>query len=251
MAGDKVAIVTAAGRGIGAGVARVLHGRGYRLALMSPSERSVALARELGGLGMRGSVTERGDIERLVEATLDEYGHIDAVCNNTGFESHSVGSKSHGVGFKPDVKPNILDIPDEGWHEGLDLLMLNVVRMARAITPHMLERGKGAIVNISSAAAHAPMLEYPLTSTVRTGLSAFTRLYADKYTRHNIRMNTLLVGYAASYDFTPEAAATIPMGRLGTVEEAGQIVALLFSDDASYISGENLYWDGGLNRSIF
>jgi len=251
MAEDRVAIVTAAGRGIGAGVARVLHERGYKLALMSPSERSVNLAKELGCIGLKGSVLKTADLETLVRTTLDRHGHIDAVCNNTGFESYSVGGESHGVGFKRDVEPNLLEIPDEGWHEGLDLLMLNVVRMARLVTPHMMKRGKGALVNISSAAAHAPMLEYPLTSTVRTGLSAFTRLYSDKYARHNIRMNSLLVGYALSYEFTPDAAACIPMGRIATCEEAGKIVALLLSEDASYVTGENLYWDGGLVRSLF
>src|SRR3989304_3501365 len=93
MAEDRVAIVTAAGRGIGAGVARVLHERGYKLALMSPSERSVNLAKELGCIGLKGSVLKTADLETLVRTTLDRHGHIDAVCNNTGFESYSGGGE--------------------------------------------------------------------------------------------------------------------------------------------------------------
>ncbi len=250
MADDKVAVVTASGQGIGAGVARGLHAKGYRLALMSPSGRSIALANELGCVGLNGSVTEPADLEALVGTALDEYGHIDAVCANTGLEEWGVGSDSRGIAFNPDLESNLLDVTDEGWIGGLDLLFMYAVRLARLVTPHMLERGKGAIVNISSEAAHAPMLEYPLTSTIRTGLSAFTKLYSDKYSRHNIRMNTVMVGYASNLGFPPEVSRCIPMQRPGSMEEAAGIVALLFSDDAAYITGENLMWDGGLARGL-
>ncbi|HYQ83118.1 MAG TPA: SDR family NAD(P)-dependent oxidoreductase, partial [Rubrobacter sp.] len=82
--GKKVAVVTAAGSGMGAACARELSRRGYRVVLMSPSGRAEDLADELGGLGLRGSVTEVGDLESLVGEALDRYGRIDGVVNSTG-----------------------------------------------------------------------------------------------------------------------------------------------------------------------
>ena len=128
MTAAPVAIVTAAGRGIGAACAHELAARGYRLALMSPSDRSVRLADELGGIGLQGSVTRPEDIDRLVQATMDAYGRIDAVVANTG---------------DPD-RADLLDLTDDQWLGALDLIFLNVVRMARAITPIMLAQGGGA-----------------------------------------------------------------------------------------------------------
>ena len=81
---QKVAIVTASGRGIGAACARELTGRGYRVALISRSEDAVNLARELNGVGLCGSVTKEADLRKLVDLTMESYGQIDAVVNNTG-----------------------------------------------------------------------------------------------------------------------------------------------------------------------
>src|SRR5215210_8524241 len=119
---QKAAIVTAAGSGIGAACARELASRGYAVALMSPSGRAEELAKELGGFGLTGSVTEAEDLESLVGATLERYGRIDGVVNSTGHPPSG----------------EILELTDEQWHETLDLVVLNVVRMARLVTPAML-----------------------------------------------------------------------------------------------------------------
>ena len=92
------------------------------------------MADELGGVAVLGSVTENNDLKKLVEVALDKYGRIDAVVNNTGHPA----------------KGPLLDISDEAWHKGLDLLLLNVIRMARLVTPIMQQQGGGAIVNIST-----------------------------------------------------------------------------------------------------
>ena len=133
---QPVAIVTAASRGMGAASPR-LSACGYRLALLARAEDVMVLAAELGGLGVIGSVTEEADLRRLVELTLARYGRVDAVVNNTG---HS-------------AKGEILGVTDDDWHGGLDLMLLNVVRMARLVTPAMLAQGSGAFANISSYAA--------------------------------------------------------------------------------------------------
>src|SRR6266516_1535870 len=120
----QVAIVTAAGRGIGAAIARELADE-YHLVLMSRSPEATHLARELGGIGLAGSVTQHADLRRLVEATMATHGRIDAVINNTG---HA-------------VKGDLLEVTDEDWHASLDLLVLNVVRMARLATQQIVNQG--------------------------------------------------------------------------------------------------------------
>ena len=231
---DRVAIVTASGRGIGEGVARRLAADGYRLALMSPSGASEALATELGGFGTTGSVTETADLAALVAGTMERYGRVDAVLNHTGHPP----------------KGPLLEIPDEDWHSGLDLVMLNVIRMARLVTPIMVAQGGGSIVNISTFAIFEPSPVFPVSASLRAALAAFTKLYSDEYAPAGIRMNNLLPGFIDSLPETEERRAAIPMGRYGTVDEIAATAAFLLSGDASYITGQNLRVDGGLTRSV-
>jgi NAD(P)-dependent dehydrogenase (short-subunit alcohol dehydrogenase family) len=227
---ERVAIVTAASKGMGAAIARELARRGTRLALFATSDAVTALAEELGGIAVQGSVTEPADLQRLVDTTLDRYGRIDALVNNTGHPP----------------KGDLLAIPDADWHLGLDLVLVNVVRLARLVTPAMEAAGKGAIVNISAFGAVQPGAAFPVSSVLRAGLSAFTKLYADRYAAAGIRMNSILPGFIDSYPETPELVAQIPAGRFGAVEEIAATAAFLLSDEAGYITGQNLLVDGGL-----
>ena len=150
---------------MGVAIARALAAQDHALVLMSPGGSAEALAAELGAIGVNGSVTRAGDLEKLVGAAMDAHGRIDAVANNTGFPP----------------KGPLLEIPDEDWHDGLDMVLMNVIRMARLVTPIMAGQGGGAIVNISTYAAVEPSPAYPVSATFRAGLSAFTKLYADRY----------------------------------------------------------------------
>lgn len=234
MSGEPVAIVTASGKGIGAAIARELASGGYRLALMSNGGGARHLAGELGGVGIDGSVTDPEDLQRLVDDAVAAFGRVDAVVNNTGH---------------PPTGP-LLDLTDEDWHSSLDLVFLNVVRMARLVTPIMIEQGSGSIVNISTFSAFEPCPAFPISSSLRLGLAAFTKLYADRYAQEGIRMNNILPGFVDSY---PEDSATIgriPAGRYGHVEEIAKTVFFLLSDDAGYLTGQNLRIDGGLTKSV-
>jgi NAD(P)-dependent dehydrogenase (short-subunit alcohol dehydrogenase family) len=234
MTKQKTAIITAAGRGMGAACAREMASQGYNVALMSISDRTVVLAEELGGFGMQGSVTETADLQKLVEATMGRYGRVDAVVNNTGHPP----------------KGDLLQISDESWHTGLDMLLLNVVRMARLVVPIMQAQGGGVFVNLSTFAAFEPSLNFPVSCALRAGLGSFAKLFADRYAAENIRMNNILPGYIESYSITDEIRDTIPMQRQGTVAEVAKTVAFLASTDAAYITGQNIRVDGGITRSV-
>jgi len=234
MTEKRAAIVTAAGRGMGAAIARELAANDYQLALMSNAGGAEILAEELHGIGMTGSVTDASDLEALVNRTMAAYGRIDAVINSTGH---------------PPTGP-LLEIPDEDWHLGLDLVTLNVVRIARLVTPIMQEQGGGAFVNISTFAAFEPDAAFPVSSSLRSALASFTKLYADRYAADGIRMNNILPGFVDSYPESEENLRRIPMGRYASVKEIAKTALFLVSADAGYITGQNIRVDGGISRSI-
>lgn len=230
----KVAVVTAAGSGMGAACARELAGRGYAVGLMSPSGRAQDVAGEIGGFGLMGSVTDVGDLESLVGETLERYGRIDGVVNSTGHPPSG----------------EILELADEQWHEALDLVVLNVVRIARLVTPVMVGQGGGGIVNISTFSAFEPSPAFPLSSSLRAALAGFTKLYADRYAAEGVRMNNILPGFIESFEIDEETRRSIPMQRRGSVAEIAKTAAFLLSDDSGYITGQNIRVDGGVTRSL-
>jgi NAD(P)-dependent dehydrogenase (short-subunit alcohol dehydrogenase family) len=234
MSTTKVAIVTAAGRGMGAAIAKELAAHNYGVALMSPSGAAEKLAQSLNGVGLTGSVTDPADLQQLVERTMARFGRIDGVVNHTGHPA----------------KGPLLEIPDEDWHAGLDLVMLNVIRMARLITPIMQQQGSGAIVNISTYGVFEPEPAFPVSGAMRAALAGFTKLYADQYAADGIRMNNVLPGFIDSLPESEERRARIPMGRYGSVDEIAKTVRFLLSADAGYITGQNIRVDGGITRSV-
>jgi NAD(P)-dependent dehydrogenase (short-subunit alcohol dehydrogenase family) len=147
-------------------------------------------------------------------------------------------------------KGNLLEIADDDWHAGLELVFLNVVRMARLVTPIMQAQGGGSIVNISTFAAYEPDPAFPVSASLRAALGTFAKMFADIHAVHGIRMNNLLPGFIDSYPVDEDALARIPMGRAGTVEEIAAAVRFLVSDDASYITGQSLRVDGGITRAV-
>lgn len=228
----RVALVTAASRGIGAGIARRLHRDGYRLALFARSAEVEELAGELDAIAVRGSVTDPAALERFAASAMDRYGRIDAVVVNTGHPP----------------KGELVEIDDEAWHGGLDMVMLPTVRLARAVTPVMEAAGGGAWVNISTFGALEPSPSFPVSSALRAALGAFTKLYADRHAAAGIRMNSVLPGFVETYPIDEAVRDRIPAGRSARVEEIAGTVAWLLSDDAGYITGRNLVVDGGLTR---
>ncbi|MEJ5902126.1 SDR family oxidoreductase [Ochrobactrum teleogrylli] len=234
MSGEKVAIITAGGSGMGAAAARKLAQDGYRVAILSSSGKGEALAKELGGIGITGSNLVNDDIKRLVDLTMDKWGRVDALVNSAG----------HGP------RAPILELSDEDWHKGMEVYFLSAVRPIRLVTPIMEAQGGGAIVNISTAWASEPSAMFPTSATFRAGLARFTKIFADDYAAKNIRINNVLPGWIDSLPSTDERRDSVPMNRYGTTAEIAATIAFLVSDGAGYITGQNLRVDGGITRSV-
>ena len=229
-----VALFTAAGSGIGAAAARKLAGEGWRVAILSPSGRSEALADELCGLGIRGSNQSPQDLQRLVDGALQRWGRIDAVVNSAG----------HGP------KGPLLQLTDADWQAGMEFYLLNVVRVARMVVPVMQAQRLGAIVNVSTYATFEPEAAFPTSGVFRAALAAFGKLFADQYAAEGLRMNNVLPGFIDSLPEKADRRMRIPMGRYGSVDEVAELIAFLASPRSSYITGQNIRIDGGLTRSV-
>ena len=231
---ERVALVVAAGSGIGAAVARELAAQKYRVGILSSSGRGEALAEELGGVGVTGSNLDPEALAALVGRAMDTWGRIDAVVNGAG----------HGP------KGELLEISDEAWHRGVDVYFLNVVRMCRLVTPVMENAGGGAIVNISTFAAFEPDPLFPTSGAFRAALASFTKLYADRYARKNIRMNNVLPGFIDSLPEKDDRRARIPMERYGNNGRDREDRSVPAVRRRGLTSRARIRVDGGLTHSV-
>ncbi len=255
----KVALVTAASKGLGKGIALHLAQEGAEVVINSRSEEALrAAAREIAAasgrepLAVAGSVGDATTAERLVSAAVERFGRLDILVNNAG-------------GPPPG---QFDDLNDEQWQAAVDLLLLSTVRLTRAALPRMRERGWGRIINSTSVSVKQPITGLLLSNAVRTAVIGLAKTLAQEVARDGITVNNLLPGsiYTGRIEQLNEATARrtgkpveevrraaeddIPVGRYGRVEEYAAAAAFLASEQASYITGVSLLVDGGVYRGL-
>lgn len=253
----KVAMVAAASKGLGFGVARALAADGARVSICSREPAAVEsaaarLRQETGAevLATACDVASLGDIETWTANTVAAFGRVDALLVNAGGPPSTL--------FK--------DTTDAQWQAAFELTLLSTVRMIRAAIPHM--QGGGAILTITSSSIREPIERLGLSTVMRSGVAGLVKTLADELAADNIRVNNLMPGRidtdrVAQLDANTaaktgkpleqvraESAARIPLKRLGTIDEFGAAAAFLLSPAAQYITGATLRVDGGLMRSI-
>jgi 3-oxoacyl-[acyl-carrier protein] reductase len=239
----RTAIVCGASAGIGLGVAEALAAEGANVVMFArrpePLEREAA---RLGGLAVPGDVTKREDLERLVAAAVDRYGGIDILVNNSG---------------GPPRTPAI-GLTDEHVEAAVRLLLVSVIRLTGLCLPHLERSPAGRIVNITSSTVKEPTDNLALSNAVRPGVVGWAKTLSRELGPLGITVNSIAPGRIDTerirevYPDGPTEAdlRAIPLRRLGTTREIGDVVAFLCSDRASYVTGTVVTVDGGLVRGL-
>lgn len=243
---DRVALVTGSSRGVGRGIARRLAEEGAQVVMNGRDAAVLAAAvadvRSAGG-DVTGIVADVGfgqDVDRLFAEALTAYGRIDILVNNAGL------SNSKGV-------MHFLEMDEAHWDEVIRTNLKSVFLCSSRAAALMVRQTSGTIINISSFTsqrAHRRMAAYDAT---KGAIEAFTRAVALDLAPYGIRVNAVAPGtiHVEEHEIEgPEARArraqTVPLGRVGDPSDVGAAVAFLASHDASYITGQVVYVDGGM-----
>jgi 7-alpha-hydroxysteroid dehydrogenase len=238
----KVAIVTGAGRGIGAGIAEAFAEVGANVACAARTreqvEETAARARSHGprALGLVCDVMERAQLEELVAQTVREFGRVDILVNNAG-------------GWPPQPA---LETSEASFEQALRFNVTTAFVLTRLTVPHMLRAGGGSVVNISSAAGRLVMAGFVAYGTAKAALSFMTKELGREFAP-KVRVNAIAVGAVETSALAPflndelrgKMEALTPMARIGTVEDIALAALYLASPAASWVTGKVFEVDGG------
>ena len=240
----RTAVVCGASAGMGLAIAEALAEEGANVAMFA--RRRDLLAREaerIGGLAVRGDVTNPADLKRLVERTIRAFGGIDILVNNSGGPPRTSAA----------------ELDDAQVEATVELLLLSAIRLTRLCLPHLERSGHGRIVNIASSSVREPIDGLALSNAVRPGVIGWAKTMARELGPRQITINSIAPGriaterLAEAFDTEqprPEDVEQIPLRRLGQPDEVATVVAFLASDAASYVTGTVVPVDGGLTRSL-
>ena len=240
---NKVALVTGGGRGIGAATAALFAAEGARVAV---SDLDEAPAREvagpIGGLAIDCDVSDRGQVEAMVERTVKELGRLDALVTCAGI-----------------IRDNLLfKMSDDDWDLVIDTHLKGTFLCAQAAQKHMVEQKYGKMVFLSSTSAlgNRGQANY---STAKAGLQGMARTLAIELGPFNVNVNAVAPGFVETRmtrataermgmdfeSFKLGAASQIPLRRIGQPEDIASVIAFLCSDESSFVSGQTIYVRGG------
>ena len=257
----KVALVTASSKGIGLGVGKVLAQEGCKVIISSRTSDSVERARETivnetgnsDVFGIVADLTSKSDVQHLIRTGSEKAGNIDILAYNTG----------------PPKPGTFSELDDDEWDYGVKLLLSSAVRLAKGVVQEMVKKRWGRLIFITSTTLRQPMNNLLLSNTVRLSLAGLSKSLATEYGPKGVTSNGIMQGHiltdrqkqiAADVskrkgvsvdDAMKQALAEVPLGRYGTPEEVGYLVAFLASDRAGYINGAMISIDGGMIRSTF
>jgi 3-oxoacyl-[acyl-carrier protein] reductase len=241
--GGRVALVTGAGRGIGAATARTLARAGAHVALVDKDSAGVTrtaedIARSEGeALAFTADITDAFAIERLVDSVAEEWGRLDILVNNAGIVRDAA----------------LEDVSDEDWAHTLDVNLRGTLVCTKAVVPHMLGRGFGRILSAASVVARFGNYGQTAYAASKGGIIAMTRTWARELGPKGITANAVAPGFidtemvkTVPAKIINQLLARLPAGRLGRAEEVANVYLFLASDLASFINGAVVGVDGGL-----
>ena len=243
---DKTALVTGAGRGIGRGIAEVFADEGANVAInyLDNPDEAESVARYVRSKGrkamtVKADVARRAEVEAMFEKVWSELGPIDILVNNAGIET---------------IVP-FLELTDEQWTRLTDTNLRGAWMCSQVCCRRVIDaRRKASIVNIGSIQAAKVLPGRTHYAPTKLGLEALTRNMSAEVTPLGIRVNCVHPGLIdtpmtewvmKSPDILPVVLAQISLGRAGEPREIGNVVAFLSSDDASYVTGQSIFVDGG------
>jgi NAD(P)-dependent dehydrogenase (short-subunit alcohol dehydrogenase family) len=236
-------IVTGGGGGIGSEICREFADRGARVAIWELDDQAgQRLAGELADArSFEVDITDSRAVDRTLDATVAEFGGVDALINNAGVSL--VGDHTH-------------ELSDEIWHRSIGVMQTGVFFCARAAGRQMIKQGQGAIVNISSIRGFSPNPGRLPYCAAKAAVIIMTQVMAGEWGPLGIRVNAVAPGVEATGMWKEEVARglydeqdyidVIPARRIGDPREVGRLCAFLVSDEAAYITGACVTIDGGL-----
>lgn len=246
----KTALVTGAGRGIGAAIAEALAADGAAVAVcdidgQAAAETAAGLAGRHGSkaIGVAADISDSAAVRAAVSRVEAELGPADILVNNAGI----------------DVIERFTDSAEETWDKIIAVNLKGTISMTRAVLDQMIERGSGRIIHIASDAGRVGSSGEVVYSATKGGIIAFGKALAREVARHQITVNsvcpgptdTALLGQVAAYSqkLRDAVVRAIPLGRVGEPADVAAAVAFLASDEASFITGQTLSVSGGLTMS--
>jgi 3-oxoacyl-[acyl-carrier protein] reductase len=241
---NRTAIVCGASSGIGLGIAESLASEGANVVMFARRpELLEQQADRLGGLAVPGDVTEAEDLERLVSTAVDTYGGIDILVNNSGGPPRTTAAELDAAKIEAAV----------------ELLLVSIVRLTGLCLPHLERSPAGRVVTVTSSSVREPIDNLALSNSLRPGIAGWSKSLARELGPKGITVNCIAPGRIDTDRVrevypdgpTAEDLATIPLRRLGTTREVGDVAAFLCSDRASYVSGIVILVDGALTRGLW